>query len=289
VPTSRSYGDACAIARALDVVGERWALLVIRELLLGPQRFSDLRLALPNASSNLLADRLRELQDRGVINRRRLAPPAGSWVYELTAWGQELEPIVLALGNWGIRVPLPTTPTTLSATSVLLFLRSVARPDPEDAAIVCQIELNDRVWTVRAEAGRVQIQAGEPTKPDASLRTDPQTLNALIEDPSKLDAAISNKSATIAGDPTALRRLLDGEKIGPRTPDARDRLTAQELEIAQLAAADLSNREIGERLFLSHRTIGSHLCRIFPKLGITARSQLPAALEPRREGTTVDP
>lgn len=77
-----------------------------------------------------------------------------------------------------------------------------------------------------------------------------------------------------------------GEKIGPRTPDARDRLTAQELQIAQLAAAGLSNREIGERLFLSHRTIGSNLYRIFPKLGITARSQLLAALEPRREETT---
>jgi DNA-binding CsgD family transcriptional regulator len=77
-----------------------------------------------------------------------------------------------------------------------------------------------------------------------------------------------------------------GEKIGPRTPDARDRLTAQELQIAQLAAAGLSNREIGERLFLSHRTIGSHLYRIFPKLGITARSQLPAALEPGREQVT---
>ncbi len=76
-----------------------------------------------------------------------------------------------------------------------------------------------------------------------------------------------------------------GEKIGPRTPDARDRLTAQELQIAQLAAAGLANREIGERLFLSHRTIGSHLYRIFPKLGITARSQLPAALEPRRDDT----
>ena len=74
-----------------------------------------------------------------------------------------------------------------------------------------------------------------------------------------------------------------GEKIGPRTPDARDRLTAQELQIAELAAAGLSNREIGERLFLSHRTIGSHLYRIFPKLGITARAQLRAALEPRGE------
>src|ERR1700733_12127737 len=102
MPTSRSYGDACAIARALDVVGERWALLVVRELLLGPQRFSDVRHALPNASSNLIADRLHELEDRGVVHRRKMPPPANSWVYELTGWGRGLEPIVLALGEWGV-------------------------------------------------------------------------------------------------------------------------------------------------------------------------------------------
>ena len=99
MPTSRSYQDGCGIARALDVVGERWALLVVRELLLGPQRFSDLRRALTGASSNLVADRLHELQRSGVVRRRKLAPPAGSWVYELTEWGQELEPVVLALGG----------------------------------------------------------------------------------------------------------------------------------------------------------------------------------------------
>src|ERR1700735_3624586 len=123
VPTSRSYGDACGIARALDVVGERWGLLVVRELLLGPQRFSDLRRALPNAASNVIADRLRELEGREVVTRRTLPPPAASSVYELTAWGRDLEPIVLALGNWGIHAPLPPSPTTLSTTSVLLFLR----------------------------------------------------------------------------------------------------------------------------------------------------------------------
>src|SRR6266540_131697 len=98
MPTSRSYQDACGIARALDVVGERRALLV--------------------ASSNLVADRLRELEGRGVVRRRRLPPPAASQVYELTDWGRELEPIVFALGKWGIRVPMPEGPTTLSATSV---------------------------------------------------------------------------------------------------------------------------------------------------------------------------
>jgi DNA-binding HxlR family transcriptional regulator len=208
VPTSRSYGDACAIARALDVVGERWALLVVRELLLGPQRFSDLRRALPHASSNLVADRLRELEGRGVIRRRKLPPPASSWVYELTEWGQSLEPILLALGGWGMRVALPPAPTALSATSVLLFLRTSAHPDPEAPATTCRLEIDDRVWAVRTEAGRLHLQPGEPATADAALRSDPATLNALLENPGTLDAAVSGGSVVVAGDVAVLRRLL---------------------------------------------------------------------------------
>ena len=183
-------------------------MLVVRELLLGPQRFSDLRRALPNASSNLVADRLRELEGHGVICRRKLPPPAGSMVYELTRWGRDLEPVVLALGDWGTRVPLPATSTTLSASSVLLFLRACARPDPQGAAIVVRLDLDDRIWTVRTEAGQVQVQPGEPATPDASLRTDPRTLNALLDDPGGLVAAVSDGSAAVTGDRSALRRLL---------------------------------------------------------------------------------
>ncbi|MGO8883403.1 MAG: winged helix-turn-helix transcriptional regulator [Streptosporangiaceae bacterium] len=208
MPTSRSYGDACAIARALDIVGERWAVLVVRELLLGPQRFSDLRHALPGASSNLVADRLRELQGRGVIGRRKLPAPASSWVYELTEWGRDLEPILLALGNWGIHVPLPPAPTTLSATSVVLSLRSSARPDPGAPPSTCRLELDDRVWTIRTEAGQLHVQPGEPASPDASLRADPATLNALLAAPGEFDAAISDGSVVAAGDLSALRRLV---------------------------------------------------------------------------------
>ena len=212
MPTSRSYGDPCAIARALDVVGERWALLVVRELLLGPQRFSDLRHALPNASSNLIADRLRELEGRGVIDRRKLPVPASSWVYELTDWGRDLEPILLALGDWGIHVPLPPAATTLSATSVVLFLRSSARPHPEAPPTTCRLELDDRVWTIRASAGRLHVQPGEPASPDASLRTDPATLNALLEASREFDAAVSDGSVVAAGDLSALRRLVQASR-----------------------------------------------------------------------------
>src|SRR5919108_593540 len=107
--TMRTYGDGCAIARGLDLVGERWALLVVRELLLGPKRYTDLRRGLPNASPNVLSQRLAELERAGVLRRRKLPPPAGSRVYELTEWGRGLEQTVVSLGHWAARSP--ATPT----------------------------------------------------------------------------------------------------------------------------------------------------------------------------------
>jgi DNA-binding HxlR family transcriptional regulator len=198
MPTMRTYGDNCGIARALDVVGERWALLVVRELLLGPQRFSDLRTALPAASSNLLTDRLRELETRGVIARRKLAPPAGSWVYELTQWGRELEPILLALGGWGLRVPRAEG-ATVNATSMMLFLRG-GKPDPADPPAEYRIELGETVWAVRAENGVMHVERGEPAHPAASISTDPVTFNEWLENPTGV-------SVHTDGDPVALARL----------------------------------------------------------------------------------
>jgi DNA-binding HxlR family transcriptional regulator len=204
MPTTRSYQDACGIARALDVVGERWALLIVRELLIGPQRFSDLRQALPGASSNMVADRLRELMGRGVVSQRRLAPPAASQVYELTEWGRELEPIVLALGTWGVRAPMPDGPTTLSASSVLIYLRTAARLNPKAPSATYRLEMDGRVWTIRAVDGRVHVEPGEPSHPVAGLRTDPKTFSALLEAPSLLGSA----HAQVSGDESALLRLL---------------------------------------------------------------------------------
>ncbi len=208
MPTDRTYGDRCGIARALDVVGERWALLVVRELLLGPQRFSDLRRALPRASSNMVADRLRELEGHGVVARRTLPPPAGSVVYELTPWGRELEPVVLALGGWGIRAPQPPGQATLSPTSVLLFLRGGAQIDPAAPPAEHRFELGKSVWTVRTQDGEVRVEPGEPAAPDATLRTDPLTLNDVLGDPQSLDAAVTDGRAELDGDVRALRRLL---------------------------------------------------------------------------------
>src|ERR671924_1172651 len=123
--TTRTYGDGCAIARALDVIGERWALLVVRELVLGPKRYTDLRRGLPNASPNVLSERLRELERAGIVRRRKLPPPAGSRVYELTAWGRELEETVTSLARWAARSPfgLPID-APIGADSMILALRS---------------------------------------------------------------------------------------------------------------------------------------------------------------------
>ena len=103
---SRSYGDQCGVARSLDVVGERWALLIVRELLLGPKRFNDLMAGLPAASPNVISQRLRELTNTGVIQQRELPPPARVRVYELTGWGRELEPVI-STSAVGRPAPLP--------------------------------------------------------------------------------------------------------------------------------------------------------------------------------------
>src|SRR5215217_6056190 len=132
--TMRTYGDGCAIAQALDVVGERWAMLVVRELLLGPKRYTDLRQGLPNASPNVLSQRLGELERAGVLRRRKLPPPAGSRVYELTEWGRQLEQTVISLGHWAARSPFGlASDLPVGADSMILALRSRFDADADAA------------------------------------------------------------------------------------------------------------------------------------------------------------
>ena len=125
----RTYGDACGIARALDILGERWALMTVRELLLGPKRFTDLRAGLPHASPNILSMRLRDLEEHGIVRKRKLPPPAASQVYELTDRGQEIAPVLDALGTWGSRLPLPGPDATMSFDAHILSFRTLFQPD----------------------------------------------------------------------------------------------------------------------------------------------------------------
>src|SRR3954452_17434821 len=145
--TKRSYGEACRFAHALDLVGERWALLVVRELMLGPKRFTDLRVGLPHASPNVLSQRLRELEDARVLRRRRLPPPAASAVYELTEWGQELEPVLQSLGRWAAR-SLPES-DSIKVDSFILSLRTLFVPErAADLDVTLALVLDEQPFRV---------------------------------------------------------------------------------------------------------------------------------------------
>src|SRR5919197_1212267 len=120
---TRSVEDGCGIAHASDLLGQRWALLVVRELLLGPKRFTDLRAGIPDISPNVLGQRLRELEDSRILQRRKLAPPAAVQVYELTEWGRELEPAVLALGRWASLSPSFPAGARMGPDSLVLAMK----------------------------------------------------------------------------------------------------------------------------------------------------------------------
>jgi DNA-binding HxlR family transcriptional regulator len=206
--TARTYGDGCGIAYALDLVGERWALLVVRELLLGPLRFSDLRVGLPGASPNVLTQRLRELERAGVVRRRRLAPPAASWVYELTEHGAELDPIVTALGTWALRSPLEPS-GSLSAVSAMLTLRTYyASADDWSAAV--QVRLGDRTYLARIAGARVRVTADQASTTDATVETDPGTFVALLTGQQELGATIAAGGVRVDGDVETVRRMVGG-------------------------------------------------------------------------------
>jgi DNA-binding HxlR family transcriptional regulator len=207
--TTRTYADGCAAAHALDLVGERWALLVVRELLLGPKRFTDLRLGLPHASPNVLAQRLRGLEAAGVVRRGKLPPPAASRIYELTEWGQDLEPVIIALGKWGVRSPSKPPDAELGIDSLILSFRTMF--DPERAAGLgasYEFRLGEDRFRAEVAGGRLEIERGSAERPDASVETDAGTLAALVYDDLELDDALSSGELEINGDREAVERYL---------------------------------------------------------------------------------
>lgn len=171
----RRYDDACGTAHALDLVGERWALLVMRELMLGPKRFRDLRADLPGISANVLTQRLEGLEAAGLVVRRRLPPPASAQVYELTEWGYEAEPIVKALGRWACRSPAHDPTLPLSGTSLMLSFRTMfdsGRAQGLEARIGFRI--GEESFVVAIGDGRLRAGRGDPTGADLIL-TGPAT------------------------------------------------------------------------------------------------------------------
>jgi DNA-binding HxlR family transcriptional regulator len=178
----RTYGDPCGIARALDLVGERWALLVVRELLLGPKRFTDLRAGLSHVGPDVLAQRLRELEQAGVVQRGKLPPPAGARVYELTDRGRGLEPVVLGLGRWGSQVPFPADRRELGVDSMVLALKTVFDPARGDGVRGQTFELRLGETPFALHVGELVLDAvrGSATEPAATIVTEPAVLQEVL-------------------------------------------------------------------------------------------------------------
>jgi DNA-binding HxlR family transcriptional regulator/putative sterol carrier protein len=207
--TRRTYGEACAAAHALDLVGERWALLVVRELLLGPKRFTDLRGGIAHASPNVLAQRLRELEQAGVVRRRKLPPPAGSRVYELTDWGRELEPVITALGRWGSRSPLRPRDAGVSVDSEIVALRSMFDPEAaEGLSATYELRLGDDRFRATVAEGRFEVVRATAERADAIIDTDPRTLADVLWEGRRLAEALRSGDLRIEGDRTAVARFL---------------------------------------------------------------------------------
>jgi DNA-binding HxlR family transcriptional regulator len=206
--TVRTYGDPCAAARALDLIGERWALMIVRELLFGPKRYSDLQSGLPNASPTVLSQRLRDLDENGVIRRRKLGAPTRAWVYELTEWGRELEPILVHLGRWGRHHPLKQATRNLGVDSLMLAVESHLEPALlRDLDAAFRVELGEDVFTLRVAGGGLTIQRGEPPRWNAAVRTDTTVFKALVID--KTPIGEFGDRLEISGDGDAFQGLLD--------------------------------------------------------------------------------
>ena len=206
----RSYDQYCAVARGLDVIGDRWTLLLVRDLLLGPKRYTDLLGGLPGIGTNLLADRLRELEGAGLIERTILPPPAGSAVYQLTETGKALEPVMQALGRWGARfLGAPRKTDVLVPRAYFVAMRGTF--NSEAAAGInetYEVRIADLVFEVRVEQGRLTTSEGRATTPDVVMTTDVETLNAVLFGLLTPAAALDGGRVQIKGDPNALKRFV---------------------------------------------------------------------------------
>lgn len=165
----RSYRESCGIAHAVDLIGERWAVLVVRELLLGPKRFTDLDADLPGVSASVLSDRLRQLESRRIVARTLGAPPGRARLYALTDWGAELAPILATLGDWALRSPSHDPSLPISDDAAALALATHFTKGERGWHAEYELRIGRGVFAARIVAGRLQLERGAARRPDAVL------------------------------------------------------------------------------------------------------------------------
>lgn len=208
-PSRRRYEDACGTAHALDLLGERWAFLVVRELMLGPKRFSDLRADLPGISANVLTQRLEGLEASGILTKRKLPPPASTQVYELTAWGLETLPIFQTMGRWAARSPLHDPTLPISANSLLLSFSTMVDADRAaglDARI--GVRFGRESFLVTIANGRVASARDELANADVIFEGTPPALGAAVYGGVPLDELAKSGALTLTGDRALAERFV---------------------------------------------------------------------------------
>ncbi len=208
MPGTRSYDDHCGLSRALDIVGERWSLLVVRELLFGPKRFTDLRGGLPSVSPNVLTQRLRELESAGLVSHRGLPPPGVASVYELTARGNELEAAMILLARWGSGVPLAKK-AELSNNALMLALKTMF--DPRRAhklKMLLEVHLSGETFRVEIASGRFDVASRIEPGADVSIETDAPILRRLVFGARRIADAERNGALSIRGEKSVFTQFL---------------------------------------------------------------------------------
>ncbi|HWQ87438.1 winged helix-turn-helix transcriptional regulator [Brevundimonas sp.] len=177
----RRYDDACGTAHGLELIGERWAMLIVRELMLGPRRFGDLRASLPGLSANVLTQRLEGLEAAGVTVRRKLPPPASVQVYDLTDWGREAEPIISALGRWAARSPDHDPTLPLSPVSMMLSFRTMFDAGKAgDARMRLGFRFGAETFVVEVADGALTARREETDGVDVVVTAEPEAVAAVV-------------------------------------------------------------------------------------------------------------
>jgi DNA-binding HxlR family transcriptional regulator len=206
---TRTVEDGCGIAHASDLLGQRWALLVVRELLLGPKRFTDLRAGIPDISPNVLGQRLRELEESGIVRRRKLAPPAAVQVYELTEWGRELEPAILSLGRWASGSPSFPLGAEMGPDSLVLALKSgFDGAKAEGLEGTYELRLGEIPFKITVKEGEFDAARGEAESPDAVIASAPAAIAGVVFGGNRLGKAVDSGDIRMDGSRRAVTALF---------------------------------------------------------------------------------
>jgi DNA-binding HxlR family transcriptional regulator len=213
----RTYGQYCSVAKALDVVGDRWTLLIVRELLLqGPCRYTDLKSGLPGIATNLLADRLRELERAGLVRREEAPPPVATTLFQLTDAGTELEPVLEALCGWGIRYMTEPDDSDEFRSHWFTLPASLFLHDryPGGAPVTIELQAGSRPAVIEVSGSSVHTRLGSAPAPDVVLRGTPPVILATLTGNLTLDQA-ADRGLEITGDPALLARVLPEPAASP--------------------------------------------------------------------------